>query len=197
MTGPAWLAAGFASLALLIAASSAARLAIWRLRGRPVEPDSDALHVLMGAAMAGMLEPRLSLVPAAAWSAVFAVAATWFGWRAIGARSREHPVPHALAHVIECAAMIYMLLPGLAASRGAAMAMPGTSGVTANPAIAFIFAASMLGYVMWTADQLTTMSRAAAPVAGVPGNAALAPRLAACYRIGMGIAMGYMLIGML
>jgi hypothetical protein len=38
----------------------AARLVWWRLCGSRAEPDADALHVLMGAAMAGMFEPRIS-----------------------------------------------------------------------------------------------------------------------------------------
>lgn len=49
--------------------------------------------------------------------------------------------------------------------------------------------ASLVGYVLWTADQLASLARAA--TAATP---ALAPRLAACYKIAMGLAMGYMLI---
>src|SRR5580700_6497695 len=111
MTGPAWVSAGFAALMLLIAGSCAARLAVGRRRGRPTETDTDGLHVLMGVAMAGMLEPRLSPVPDTIWQAVFAVGAAWFGWQAIHARNRRpggwqcaHPAPHA----VECAAMLYM-----------------------------------------------------------------------------------------
>jgi len=93
----------------------------------------------------------------------------------------------------------------------------------------------MIGYVLWTADQLTGLARATAvartsvvrdhpgilfsaagPSGGMdmqdatgtasavpsgaayqPGGAALAPRLAACYKIAMGLIMGYMLILML
>jgi hypothetical protein len=228
MTGPAWLSAGLAALMLLIAASSAARLAMCRLRRRPSERDADGLHVLMGVAMAGMLEPRLSPLPAATWIEVFAVAAAWFSWRAVRTRARAcqetqgwrraHPVPHA----VECGAMIYMLLPSRSAGHGATMAMPGMSGPTsANPAVALVLAVFMLGYILWTADQLATASRARvaavtsrSPAAvsdqhwaamQVPGpavssanaGAALAPRLAACQKIVMSIAMGYMLITML
>jgi len=97
MTGPGWLAAGFAGLMLLIAAACAGRLAIWQLRGRDTEPEADGLHVLMGVAMAGMLEPRLIPVPTVAWRAVFAGAAAWFAWQAIRARSREISSRAALA----------------------------------------------------------------------------------------------------
>jgi len=227
MAGPAWLTASFASLMLLVAASSAGRLAIWRLRGRETDPDTDALHVLMGVAMTGMLEPRLSPLPDAAWTGVFAVAAAWFTWQAIRARTparaSDHTTAHGAPHAVESAAMIYMLLPGRTAGHGPAMTMPGmSSGSASNPAVALILALFMLGYILWTVDQLATLSRVSAAVAlsrknaatphqphpAVPsfgptgssahlGAAVAAPRLAACHKIVMSIAMGYMLITLL
>jgi hypothetical protein len=227
MAGPAWLTAGLASLMLLIAVSSASRLAIWRLRGRHTDPDIDALHVLMGVAMAGMLRPGLGSVPDPAWTGVFAAAAAWFTWRAVGARTRRrargHNIAHRAPHAVECGAMIYMLLPGRTASHGQAMVMPGMSGpAAANPAVALVLALFMLGYILWTTDHLATMSRTRTAVtlnrlqAATPGQrtftvlapgqttssanlaaAALAPRLAAGHKIAMILAMGYMLISML
>ena len=113
MAGPSWLAGTFAAVMILIAAYSASRLAVSRLRGRPTETDADALHVVMGGAMAGMLMPRLNVLPDSVWAAVFVIAAAWFGWHAIrgrgpgisGASRCRYPVPH----LIECAAMLYML----------------------------------------------------------------------------------------
>ncbi len=233
MTG--WLGALIAALMLLIAASCAARLGISTSRGRATETDADGLHVAMGVAMAGMLEPRLSPVPGAVWQAVFAAAAAWFGWQAIRARSRRlggwrcaHPAPHA----VECAAMLYMLLPAKSPGHAPAMAMPGMSGpaaVGSNPAIALVLALFMLGYVLWTTDRIAALSRGRTAAAELPGTgpslaanatkpatasqltlrtrapeprrsaagAPLAPRFAACYKIAMSIAMGYMLITML
>jgi hypothetical protein len=226
MTGPAWLSAGLAVLMLLIAAACAARLLVSRLRERRIERDTDALHILMGVAMAGMLEPRLSGVPDVAWSAVFAAAAAWFTWQAIRVRVRRraarwscvHPAPH----VVECAAMMYMLVPGRSAGHGPAMAMPGMTGLpTANPAVALLLALFMLGYIVWTADEVTSRAKAptisdqhtaltsdrhgrgrspgSGPVDGPANLAAVvfAPQFAACYKIVMSIAMGYMLIAML
>jgi hypothetical protein len=231
VSGPAWLPVGFAALTLLIAAASACRLTIGRLQGRVTEPDVDAHHVLMGVAMAGMFESRLSLAPAAAWRVVFAASAAWFVWRAVRTGRRggsrgpwcEHPAPHA----VECAAMIYMLLP---ASRNPGAAMPGMSGPASpgNPAIALLLALFMLGYLLWTTDRLASMSRAttatdraarnrspvatpapatstevgtltvaASAPAGLAARAELAPRLAACFKIAMSIGMGYMLISMI
>jgi hypothetical protein len=228
VSGPAWLAAGFAALTLLIAAASACRLTVGRLQGRVAEPDVDAHHVLMGVAMAGMFEPRLSLAPAAAWRVVFAASAAWFAWRAIRGRIRRGgpggPWCDSAPHAVESAAMIYMLL---SAGRGPGAAMAGMSGMSGppsagNPAIALVLALFMLGYLLWTTDRLTSMSRARAEASGSPqpeaaggpmrvgtltltasapaaltARAQLAPRFAACCKIAMSIGMGYMLVTML
>jgi Domain of unknown function (DUF5134) len=237
MSGPAWLAGGFAALMIMVAVYCAGRLAVSRLRGRDTELDTDGLHVLMGVAMAGMLEPGISPVPGTAWRAVFAAAAAWFAWQAIraGGRAAGARCPHPAPHAVECAAMVYMLLPAGSrlSARGPGMAMPGMSGATAagNPALTLVLALFMLGYILWTIDRLASLSRARAAAtapgaaagrsspalatvpaaasvpdapgprrtahAGPQGRPALAPRLAACYKIAMGIAMGYMLVIML
>jgi Domain of unknown function (DUF5134) len=228
MTGSAWLSAGLAVVMLVIAVGSAARLLISCLRGRRAERDTDVLHILMGVAMAGMLEPRFSPVPDMAWNTVFAGAAAWFLWQALSVRVRRRAsrwnCPNPAPHIVECAAMLYMLLPGRSAVRGPEMAMPGMSGLaTANPAVALLLALFMLGYIVWTADQVTARSLVRAPspaerhavansdphrLLGAPAlrpvdgpanldAVVLAPRLAACYKIVMGIAMGYMLVAML
>ena len=148
MAGPSWLAGIFAAVMILTGAYSASRLAVCRLRGRATEFDADALHAVMGAAMAGMLVPRLNVLPDSAWAAVFGIAAAWFGWHAVRARGpvtaagppSRFPVPH----LIECVAMLYMLLPvhgprpahggagmamaGMGASAGLRGQLPGTRG---------------------------------------------------------------------
>ena len=86
----------------------------------------------------------------------------------------------------------------------------------------------MLGYILWTTDQLAAHSRHQKPHLAIPAGASLAPaapaashqrtadcgaaraqpaggaaaallapRFAACYKIAMSVAMGYMLITML
>jgi hypothetical protein len=168
LSGPGWLTAGFAAVMLVVAAYCSGRLAIWWLRGRHGEVDADGVHVLMGVAMAGMLEPRLSAVPDAAWLGMFAAAATWFAVQAILARVRRapgglvsaHPAPHAA----ESAVMLYMLLAARPADHdhGAAMAgMSGARGAASNPALAVVLALFMLGYILWTTDQLAASWRAA------------------------------------
>ena len=221
VTAPGWLVAAFAVLMLLVAGFSAGRLAMSSLLNRSAESVADSLHVLMGVAMAGMLEPRLSPLPDGLWRAVFAVAAAWFTYQAVRVRAQRqgqracpgcvHPAPHA----VECFAMVYMLLPAghAASARGPAMAMPGmsagTGSIASNPALALMLALFMLGYILWTADRLATRSRsgpvAARPAArwgqphaaDVAAGLALAPRVAACCSIVMALTMGYMLLTML
>ena len=246
MAGPAWVTGGLAALVIVIAAYSAGRLAFSRLQRRETESDADVLHVFMGVAMAGMFVPWLSPLPGTVWQVMFAVAAAWFGWQALrarpGSRQGGSRCAYPAAHLVECSAMIYMLRsagsprpPGIRP----AMAMPGMSGppgaAASFPVLALLLALFMLGYIFWTADRLTSLSRATAAQAargaepghqppparpaaaaspadllhptGPPGadgtgpartgRSALAPRLAACCKIGMSIAMGYMLIAML
>ena len=256
MAGPSWLAGGFAAVMLVTAAYCAGRLILSRRWGRETESDADGTHVAMGTAMAGMLVPALNLLPATLWEAVFAGAAGWFAWQATRARGGHPPgrwrCRHPVPHLVENAAMLYMLL-AVAGSRaggpGTGTPMPGmgeSAGAGVSfPALAVVLALFMAGYVVWAADQLTALTRArtagraqsaAHHTAGIPrtlatvaapgtrdpaagtGAAAaiwhehpaastwrpqpgptpmLAPRLAACYKIAMGITMGYMLIVML
>jgi hypothetical protein len=241
MAGPSWLAGTFAAVMILTAAYSASRLAVSRLRRQATEFDADALHAVMGAAMAGMLVPRLNVLPDGAWVAVFGIAAAWFGWHALpaaglgisGGSLCRFPVPH----LIECIAMLYMLLAvyGPRAVRGGtSMPMAGmgaSAGPVGFPALAAVLALFMLGYIVWTTDRLTALARVKATVAGrgadrdrlLPvtalaataahtaggtvdtpapaGDSAdrplLAPKLAACGKLVMGITMSYMLILML
>ena len=111
------------------------------------------------------------------------------------------PVPH----LIECVAMLYMLLPVHAprpAPAGAAMGMAGmgpSAGPAGFPALAIVLALFMLGYIVWTTDRLTALARAEATAAGPgvgeqAGRPVLAPKLAAYGKLAMGITMSYMLI---
>jgi hypothetical protein len=245
MGGPSWAAAALAAVMIATAVYCAGRLAAARLWRRSTEVDADVVHAAMGVAMAGMLLPGLSPLPGTAWEAAFAAAAAWFAYRAIrsprqGVTASRWRCSHPVPHLVESAAMVFMLavLPGSWPGwPGQATPMPGMAG--GRPAadgslwaLAVILALFMIGYVLWTADQLTALVRARAvtpgpvrdqagtragaggparatgrkdapPVARLqrlsrqPGTLALAPRLAACYKITMGVAMGYMLILML
>ena len=208
MAGPSWLAAGFAAIMIVTAGYCAGRLAVARSRRRATEVDADILHAVMGVAMAGMLVPRLSPLPDGVWEALFGVAAAWFAWQAIrrggaGGWRSAHPLPH----LVECAAMIYMFAAVPGPEPGAMVGMGRPAGSVL--ALAVVLALFMVGYVLWTADQLTAQLTAhltalrSPAVRGVPDQAgqlagpALAPGLAACATIAMSLTMGYMLLVML
>jgi hypothetical protein len=212
MAGPSWLADTLAATMIVIAVYCAGRLVASRRWQRQTEADADGLHAVMGVAMAGMLVPKLSPLPSGVWEAMFGGAAAWFAWRAARVRhgraaGRWH-CPYPVPHLVECGAMLYMLaaVPGsLPAGLSTGMAMPGKStslGAAGNfPALAVVLALFMIGYVVWTADRLSSMTRTKIAMTARRGDLAgrpmLAPRLAACHKIAMGIAMGYMLIVML
>jgi hypothetical protein len=199
MAAPAWLTGAFAAVMLTVAVYCAGRLAAARRWRRPTEVDTDAGHVLMGLAMAGMLVARLRILPDAVWETVFAAGAVWFGWQFLRSRRRAAASPwrclHPAPHLAECSAMVYMLLalPPSLAHRAAAPGMAAMSGSGSHfSVLALLLALCMFGYVVRVADRLPPRAPA-----GPAGSIALAPRCAALCKIAMGLTMGYMLILML
>ena len=83
MTGPSWLADTFAAVMIATAVYCLSRLVAARRWRRPTERDVDAVHVVMGVAMAGMLVPRLNPVADSGWEVIFGAAAAWFGWQVL------------------------------------------------------------------------------------------------------------------
>ena len=174
MAGPSWLVGLLAAAMILTAGYAASRLAASRVLRAATEADADGLHALMGTAMAGMFLPQLHLLPSSTWAVVFGAAAVWFA--ASAARGRRtaarpwqcrFPVPH----LVECIAMLYMLLALPTGPRTSGMAMPGMAapGVSASfPALALVLALFMLGYLLWTTDRLATRARAKRTPAAIP-----------------------------
>jgi hypothetical protein len=220
MAAPAWLTGIFAALMLTVAVYCAGRLVAARRWRRPTELDTDAGHVLMGLAMAGMLVATLRILPVAAWEAIFALAAAWFCAQLLRAR-RGAPAspwrcPHPTPHLVECAAMLYMFLALALALFMLAYAIQVADRLTLHaPALALPSPSQALlptSASVLTAAPLPTASPLAAadpsgdaPVAQAaraaassrPGRLYLAPRCAALCKIAMGLTMGYMLILML
>ena len=207
MNGPGWLSGVFAALMLTVAAYCAGRLVTARLWRRPTELDTDAAHIVMGVAMAGMLASGLRTLPATLWAGVFAAGAAWFGGQALrgralrgwalrgrarhGAAASPWRCAHATPHLVECAAMVYMfVLP------------PGPFGSPAGSRFSFLslpLALFLLGYVVLQGDRLTGPAPAGTASCATPGSGRprLAPRCAVLCKIAMGITMGYMLVLML
>lgn len=169
MAGPSWLAYTFAGVMIITAAYCVSRLVISRRQHRPTDHQVDAVHVLMGVAMAGMLVPRLRIFWAGGWEIVFGAAAAWFSWQAIrGLRSHDaigRGQRHHLQHALACVAMLYMFLAAASAGKAAAAgsAMSGMAGGAAHfPTLALILAFALLGYVVWMTDRLPSLAPVAA-----------------------------------
>jgi hypothetical protein len=166
MTQQPWLATIFAVIMIATAAYCLTRLALsWR-RGRPTDRTVDAVHVLMGVAMAGMLVSRLRVIPAGGWEALFAAAAALFLYRT--ARS-GHSGTHDVQHLLGCGTMVYMAAAMTTRPAGGAVAASGMSGAPPVSALALVLAVALFGCVVWSADRISTL----APVAALASSAPL------------------------
>src|SRR5258707_10189372 len=134
---PAWIADVLAALMLLVAAVSAARIALARpWRRDAFVADTDVAHLLMAIAMAGMLAPSLAALPDTAWEVLFGLLTAWFAGRVAGDARRNGPGAlaggHCAPHLVHSASMLYMFLAATApaARTGAGEGMGGMSAGT-------------------------------------------------------------------
>ena len=193
MAGPSWLAWAFAGVMIVVAGYCLTRLAAsWR-QHRPTDHRLDAIHVLMGVAMAGMLVPRLRVFWTGGWEVVFAVGAAGFGWLAIR-EFRGRPTAggrpgHHLQHLLACGAMLYMFLAVATVAKAAAggSAMGGMAAGAAHfRTLALVLAVALLGYVVWTVDRLSSL----APVAALAARSVPVPVLAGAVPVLAGAVAG-------
>jgi hypothetical protein len=166
---PDWLLDTFAALMLAVAAVSAARLAAARpWRRVAVAIDSDAAHLLMAIAMAGMLAPGLRTLPDRAWEIIFGLLAVWFAVR-VARDARANGVRalaggHCAPHLVHSCSMVYMFtamtttaagMNGMSGMGG----MPGGAGpammTLRYPVLALVFAFILGGYSIWDLDQVS------------------------------------------
>jgi cytochrome b561 len=181
MAGSSWLAGTFAGIMVLTAAYCVSRLAVSVRQHRPSQHLVDAVHALMGVAMAGMLVPRLRVFWTGGWAVVFGAAAVWFAWQAARELRRQAPGrrrSHHLQHVLACAAMLYMLLAATSTAKtvsGGSTPSGMAGGAAHSPTLALVLAVALLGYVVWTADRLPALAR----VSALAARSKPAPALAA------------------
>lgn len=112
MTMAAWLILPGAAAMIAVVTLYALRIVMGAFRGTPLSWDTEAIHLGMALAMAGMLDPGLAIVPPHVWLALFAAAGTWFAVRSALAARRQlsgQLLGGTLVHVGGCAAMVYML----------------------------------------------------------------------------------------
>ena len=164
MSVPAWLLDIFAAVMLVVAAVSAARLAIaWRA-GRRSDPDADidVSHLLMGLAMAGTLAASLSTLPSGAWEVIFGALTAWFAYRVAreyrGRGLRALVSEHHAPHLLHSAAMLYMFLALRTVAPGHSTAMAGMSAAGGQslrlPTLALAFAFLLCAYVVADLDRV-------------------------------------------
>ncbi|MGP8060950.1 MAG: DUF5134 domain-containing protein [Acidimicrobiales bacterium] len=144
MTSPAWLNDLFAAVMVVVAVYSTGRLVAARMWSRPTHVDVDAAHVLMGAAMAGMLVPAIDPIPNGVWEVGFSLLVVWFVWRCYqfvtehGVEGRDddhvHHLSHYVTHLVMAGAMLYMYLAAVTppTGSGGGMAMGTARGTTAD-----------------------------------------------------------------
>lgn len=205
MTTPVWLTDVFAAAVLGVAAFCAGRLVVARWTRRPVEVDSDAGHVLMGTAMAGMLVTGLRVASASGWIVVFGACMVWFSWRLVRSRratiSNPWLCPEPGPHLVESGAMVLMLLAVPVAPSGSHPA-DGMNGMNMSAGgshlsfLSLLLAVFMVGYVVWLADRFPLRAPATTSPA-ISCASTLAPCCAMICKIAMGVTMAYMLVLML
>lgn len=177
MSGPSWLADIFASVMLILAVYSVARLLAAWAWSRPTYVDTDVVHVLMGVAMAGMFVPSLNPVPARLWEVVFSVVAVWYLWRCAAHVTRRGeptypgdsapgvpycPAHHYPTHVVMAFAMLYMYVaaPTAAVNTTVGAMASGATGTTADYVeLPLLFLLVLLGSGVWELDRASRLRR--------------------------------------
>jgi len=172
---PTWLAYSFGVVMVAVSLYCVAWLIAARRRSHPKHVDVNVAHVAMGLAMAGMLVPRLKVLPDGLWEAGFVAMSLWFAWQAarlvahhVGLRvevSRRHGLSHNLIHLVMGLAMVYMYLAAVPAgtAAGSALSMTGPTGAAANfVGLPLLFVAILFASAVWQLDGLSRY----APVRG-------------------------------
>jgi hypothetical protein len=195
---------GALGLALAVAVGAVAcfcagRLLLGLLWHRPAERDVDVVHVVMGAAMAGMLIGSFSGRWMLVWMPAFLASAAWFGWRVwrelpAGGHTADGHLPHLVASI----AMLYMLVAmwwlAPAGSSYAMGAMPsmrvGSDGV---PVLAVGVAALLVVDAALSASRMLTVGTQGGGSVTVHARP-LAPRGTAACTLVMSLAMAAMLV---
>jgi hypothetical protein len=160
MSGPAWLADLLACVMIVVAGYSAGRLIVARVSSEPTHADVDATHVVMGAAMSGMLVPDLNFAPSQLWEVVFIAVAGWFAARIflIGGRAAVpdrhadpiHCVPHYATHVVMALAMVYMYVAPPTGPAMSGMVMSPAGGIFPNSVgVTLIFLLALAASGSW------------------------------------------------
>ncbi len=177
MTHWLWGTAAFVMLGMAVL--SLVNLTAGALRRRTVAWDAELLHLGMGASMAGMLDGRLTLVPAPAWLVLFGLGGLWFTWQFVAMAHRHltrHLIGHGVVHIGGCAAMAYMLLvvppspdmPGMASLICGSRMLGMSTTASGSGTSPWTFVALTLGLVLLAGA--ACLPRRWLPRRGAPGT---------------------------
>jgi Domain of unknown function (DUF5134) len=202
LAGQGWLVYGLALIMVITAGYCAARPIASRVLHRRSEPDVDAMHMVMGSAMAAMLAGGIAGDLNRGLLVVFAAGVAWFAVRTFrdGLQDGGAVTPcHHAQHVVGCAAMLYMLAGTSTAGRttmtaGSRMAAPAATAPGVEVLVVALVGV-LLGYGIWHLEVIVATSKGsgAGPLVG-RSEGVLAPRVAAGCQVVMCLTMSGMLM---
>ena len=220
MAHPTWLAYSFAVLMVSVSLYCIGRLVLASHLGRRNHIGVNISHVLMGAAMVGMLVPRWKVLPDGLWELIFGVLALYFlamTGRFVkdhGLRGTDddhvHHLSHNLIHSVMSCAMLYMYWLGMpiTAASGSSMSMSSPPVGAGDPSLTLLLIVVLLASAVWQLDSISQFSPGSLALSSPDGGAVgsiggssggssqpwLAPRLEIGCHIAMCLTMGYMLV---
>ena len=227
MSIPTWVLGTFAAVMLLVAEVSAGQLVMGGAWTRLDIGDvgTAGSRLLAGIALAGILVPGLSILPHAAWAAVFAVMTAWFAWclwrenrgRGAAAMARGQYAPH----LVQSAAMLYLFaavagpslegsapMPSMPGMPGMAGGTPGGTPTLHAPTLALLLALLLIAFAVHDLDlragvdgNFQAAARPLAPAGSALAAAAarllLSPAAAKGCQVATGVTMTFILIIMI
>jgi hypothetical protein len=191
------------------------RLVAARLWDRPNHADVNVSHMLMGAAMAGMLVPAHNPISNDFGEGIFGFLVLWFLFRSVqfvslhGLSGHDedgaHHLSHYTIHMLMAGAMTYMYALGMPITTSVtqpAVMMSQAGGAAGYGALSLLFIVLLFGSAIWQLDSISRFAPAGAGLATAAAGGGgsppmLAPRLEVACHIAMCITMGYMLVIML
>ena len=188
MNAPTWLTALVAALMIFVAAYSVWRLVISRAWGRGTDYETDALHLAIGVAAAGIVADWAHTLPRSVWTVLFAAGAVYF------------VVRKRWAHFAGCAIVVYMFLAGVApttihGSTAGQYTMAGMDGMILDqtityPTIGLIFVVGLCFYAVSVLNRIEPMSADT----GRSNPLLLAPRSVDVCRIVIVLVLAYAIL---
>lgn len=208
MNAPSWLSSLISLLALAVAGYSLWRLLIHRTFDRTTDSESDALHLLAGVAVAGLVSQWAHTLPRAVWTTLFVLVGAYFLVRAALVWDTPGRRRGPLGAAACCAVFLYMFAAGVApstlnGSTAGQVTMAGMPGMildrtVAYPAIGLIFVVAIAFGAVLLVNRAGSMPRPRpAPALGGPHDGAplvLAPRTALICRVLLLLVMAYTIL---